>query len=137
MMFKSGSLETTITYLEMIEAPGHRPGPCPVKKTALLRADNTPVHFYRYLYETVGRDHIWYERNIMSDETLAALIHREGIEITVVYVGGAPAGYFELDLSDMPNVDLVYFGIIPDFISMGLGKWLLMTAIETASLTRE
>jgi len=131
-MTQSDMIETTITYLEMVDDPGHRAGPCPVKKTALLRTDNIPVHYYRYLYGTVGRDHIWYERQLMDDEMLSDIIHNEGIEITVAYVGGVPAGYFELDLSDLPTVDLAYFGLIPDFVSMGLGKWLLMTAIETA-----
>jgi len=126
------TLKTTITYLEMAKPARHWPGPCPVKKTALLRAENIPVHFYRYLYDTVGRDHIWYERSMMNDAALAEAIHKDGIEITVAYVGGVPAGYFELDFSALPAVDLVYFGIVPDFISMGLGKWLLMTAIETA-----
>lgn len=131
-MKECDAVETVITYLEMTEHPGHWPGPCPVKKTALLRAGNIPVHFYRYLYDTVGRDHLWVDRKAMSDEALAVAIHKDGIEITVAYVSGAPAGYFELDFSDMPTADLAYFGIIPDFVAMGLGKWLLMTAIETA-----
>jgi len=43
-------------------------------RVMLLKVRRPPVHFYRYLYETVGRAHVWVERTRMSDEALAAIV---------------------------------------------------------------
>ncbi len=125
-------VDTTVTLLEMTADPKHHAGPPPLKPFALLHVERPPVHFYRYLYDTVGRDWLWVDRKVLDDETLAGLIHKEGIEIFVPYAAGVPAGFFELDTSEPDRVDLAYFGIMPDFIGTGLGKWLLKTAIEMA-----
>ena len=36
----------------------------------------------------------------MSDEKLSECIHKDGIEIYVLYVKGVPAGYAEIDRCD-------------------------------------
>ena len=56
-----------------------------------------------------------------ADHALAA--HRSG---------GAPAGYFELKRCDDGSVEIAYFGLLPDFVGKGLGKYLLVRAIEEA-----
>jgi GNAT superfamily N-acetyltransferase len=50
----------------------------------------------------------------------------------VLYVGGQPAGYFELAPREDNVFELEYFGIIPVFQGRGLGKWLLAEAIRAA-----
>src|SRR5215469_18185247 len=91
------SIEDTVTYLEMFERPVPRPLPAPLGKLALMRAEECTVSFYRYLYETVGTPWVWFERRQLSDATLAAEIAKPTTKIFVLYVGGVPAGYFELD----------------------------------------
>ena len=44
----------TVTFLEMTAKPAALPPPQPKGKIAILRAENPPVHFYRYLYDTIG-----------------------------------------------------------------------------------
>lgn len=125
----------TITKLEMhARPPGLRANlPHADKARAmLLRVDPIPLHFYRYLYNTVGEQHVWVDRRRMDDAELAATVQAAGVEVYVLYVGGAPAGYAELDFRNKAAVELAYFGLIPDFIGRGFGTFLLATAIDIA-----
>lgn len=124
------TIETIVTYLEMRENP-HRHVPPPANlKLLLMRAEAPPVHFYRYLYDTVGDGLMWIDRKKLHDDELKAAITAEGVEIYVLYVSGVPAGYFEVDARGKPaDVELRYFGLISDFHGRGLGRYLLSEAI--------
>lgn len=125
-------LDDVITYLEMHERPRVPRVPAPLGKLALMRAESCTVSFYRYLYETVGTPWLWYERRLIDDAALAAEIEKPTTEIFVLYVGGVPAGYFELDAAPPRKSELRYFGLIPQFIGRGLGPFLLQAAIDRA-----
>ncbi len=127
------SLDVTITYLQMHQPP-RRPHAHAQsgRKMALLRAERPPLRFYRYLYETVGEPWLWYERRTVSDDALTTIIHDDRIEIFVLYVDGCPAGFFELDRRGLPDVELTYCGLVPDYIGQGLGLFLIDQAVEQA-----
>lgn len=127
------TVEVTVTYLEMT-SPEQRHGGVQgrAERTAILRAERPTISFYRYLYNTVGADWHWYERRDLSDEELAAIIHHPGVEVYVPYVYGVPAGFVELNRCVENEVEIAYFGLIPDFIGRGLGPWLLDWAIGHA-----
>jgi hypothetical protein len=116
-----GSLKVTITYLEMSTPPAQRSGFVPQRKLALLRAEAMPVHFYRYLYHQVGEPWLWYERRDLDDDALAAIIQDERVEIYVLYVGGVPAGFAELDRRRKGEIQLAYLGLLPEFIGQASG----------------
>ncbi len=128
-----GKIDTTITYLEMTERPTH-PHVVPPQgmKLALMRATRPSVAFYRFLYNTVGEPWLWYERRALDDVALSQIISDERVEIYVLYVEGVPAGYAELDRRQPPDIELAYFGLLPDYIGKGLGRYLLTWAIDTA-----
>src|SRR5437879_2747003 len=87
-----------ITYPEMHERPPLPGVPAPAgTKLAPMRAEAPTVSCYRYLYETVGTPWLWYERRLIDDASLAATIQKPTTEVFVLYAGGIPAGYFELD----------------------------------------
>ena len=119
-----------VTYLEMTERPTlpHLVPKAP--RHALMAAHDITVGFYRYLYDAVGRPWYWTDRKKLSDTELAAIVNDEAVEIYVLYVGGVPAGFYELDARDMPTVELAYFGIMPEFIGLRLGPYLLGQALE-------
>lgn len=126
-------LDDVITYLEMHEQPQTPRVPAPAGvKLALMRAENCTVSFYRYLYETVGTPWLWYERRLVDDAALGAEVGKATTEIFVLYAGGVPAGYFELDVAPPRETELRYFGLIPEFIGRRLGPFLLQAAIERA-----
>jgi ribosomal protein S18 acetylase RimI-like enzyme len=126
------ALEDVITYLEMLERPAGKRAPAPLDRLALMRAEDCTVSFYRHMYDTVGRPWLWFERRLVDDAALAALIAKPTIEIFVLYVRGVPAGFFELDTAAPRETKLCYFGLIPDFIGRRLGPYLLQAAIDQA-----
>jgi GNAT superfamily N-acetyltransferase len=130
-----GRLDDVITYLEMTARPVRPPVPMPSGKIALMRAETCTVSYYRYLYASVGEPWLWFERRIWSDERLAEHLAKPSIEISVLYVGGVPAGFFELDRELPEEVELAYFGLVPDFIGRGCGAYLLQAAVASAWAT--
>lgn len=126
------TLSTVVTYLEMTAKPTAPSLPRPAAKIALMRAETPGVAFYRFLYDTIGANWLWYERRIMADEDLANIIQHEAVEIYVLYVGGVPAGYGELDRRAAGEVELAYFGLMPDFIGRGLGRYFLSWLADQA-----
>jgi GNAT superfamily N-acetyltransferase len=131
MTEKETSVPTTVTYLKMEGRPSHPPPPRPLLRTAIMLAENPTTHFYRYLYNTIGRDYVWVDRRKWSDEKLAANIG-EGVELYVLHVSGVPAGMAELDFREADECTLAYFGLMPEFIGRGAGPWFLHQAIEIA-----
>ncbi|MEM8541380.1 MAG: GNAT family N-acetyltransferase [Pseudomonadota bacterium] len=124
------ALDTTVTYLEMSEhLVSHIQRPVNVN-AALLTTENIPLHFYRYLYFQVGIHWNWEMRLRLSDVALAKAIHSPDVEITVLYVDGTPAGFYEINRANHTATDLAYFGIMPHVHGRGLGKWFLSTAID-------
>ena len=129
----AGTLASTITSLEMTERPKHTPVPLPSQsKIALMRAHKPGAAFYRYLYDRVGEKWLWYTRRAMDDDTLRTIVDDERVEIYVLYFDGVPAGFAELDRRLPPDVELTYFGLLPEFIGQGLGPYLLGSAIDIA-----
>ncbi len=127
-----GKLKDTIVYLEMRAPPARPPPPAPMRPLALLRANAPTLSFYRYLYNTVGEPWLWHERRALDDAGLAAIVQDRRVEIFVLYADGVPAGYFELDRRQEPEVELSFLGLVPEFIGQGLGRYLLGGAVATA-----
>ena len=127
-----GMLELVTTYLEMRQRPRHPRVSITGRTLALVHAQRPPVHFYRYLYDTVGSPLLWWERRELSDETLATMLNDDRVELHVLQVDGVPAGFTELDRRQTGEVTLVHFGLVPDFIGQGLGLPFLGRVMEVA-----
>lgn len=127
-------IETVVTYLEMRTPPTRPAAPAPVGKLAILRAEAPTLSFYRYLYDTVGEPWNWTDRRVLPDDELGAVIRDPKVEIYVLYSGGVPAGFVELDKRREREVELAYFGLIPEFVGRGLGTFLLDWAVRAAWL---
>lgn len=125
-----GKIDVTVVYLEMAEPP-HGPNPPPAgRRLALLRAEAPPLSFYRWLYDAVGAPWLWVDRKRLGDAELARIIGDERVEIYVLYAGGVPAGFAELDFRRWPEAQLAYFGLLPEFLGRGLGRYFLRWAVD-------
>lgn len=125
-------IDTVVTYLVLDARPAQLP-PMPTSpRLAVMRAESIPLHFYRYLYSTIGGSWLWVERLDLPDEDLRLKIHKDGIDIFVLYANGSPAGYYELDFSDTERTRLVYFGLMQEWTGMRIGPWFLGSAIADA-----
>jgi len=122
-----GRLPITITYLEIAPADWTRRGLPPAVEVSIERVSSPTVALYRDLYDRVGRAWLWYERRLLSDQDLAALMAAPGHELHIARHDGALVGYFEL-LDD----EIVFFGLTLDYIGRRIGPWLLDRAIERA-----
>jgi hypothetical protein len=122
----------TVTFLEMHARPPGLPPPQPRGKIALLRAENPPVHFYRYLYNTIGDPYLWVDRRKLSDEDLASIIQHPLVELYVLYADGCPAGMAELDFRDGTAGQVAYFGLMPEFVGRHLGYYFLYQSVMIA-----
>jgi GNAT superfamily N-acetyltransferase len=121
-----------VTFLEMTAKPSALPPPTPRGKVAILRAQNPPVHYYRYLYNTVGDAYFWVDRRKLSDDALAAIIQDPKEELYVLYSDGNPAGFAELDMREAGIAQLAYFGLMPEAVGKRLGYFFLYHAIGNA-----
>jgi len=128
------TIDITITSLEMLSHPVRGPARAPSLSAPvmLLRANQPTISFYRYLYNTIGQDWLWYERRQMSDKTLSEIIHDKKVFVNVLYFGGVPAGYAELDTRFFPIIEVAYLGLLPEFIGRGLGRYIVDWAVDAA-----
>ena len=132
-------LDVTVTQLEIGRPPVHAPVRPPVMPRPLtfLRAHEPTASFYRYLYDTVGQPWLWFERRMFEDVALNAIIRDPNIGIYVLYYGGVPTGFAEIDARPEGSKPkdctlLAYFGLVPDFIGRGFGRFFLSATIEVA-----
>lgn len=125
-------LPARVTYLEMAQRHLHNV-PAPLcMSLALMRAKNCPIHFYRYLYQQIGRAHHWNLRRKQSDEEVLRIIQSEETILHILYVDGCPAGFAETGLSNTGQAEIVYFGIVADYQGRGLSRFFLSEVIATA-----
>src|SRR5262249_54433369 len=124
-------VDVTIYYLEML-APMRRVILPPREGLSVDHVQKPSVAYYRMLYNAVGKDYHWYSRGRLSDAGLGALVLDPLIENHVVHVDGAPAGFAELDRRTPGEIELVQFGLMPQFIGQGLGKYFLQWTVDKA-----
>lgn len=135
MSERAEPIDVVVTFLEMTSPPT-RYAPLPVgHQIALLKVKNIPLHFYRYLQDRVGRKWHWANALRLSDEELAASLHAPGRDIRVLYLDGAPAGFFDLKLHLPDHTELAYFGMMEQAMGQGIARWFLGAALEAAWAT--
>jgi GNAT superfamily N-acetyltransferase len=123
-----------VTFMQMT-VPAPRP-PEIFPDGAELSRQKLSVAAYRELYHQVGAPWLWWLREVMPDQMLARHLGSPQIIIYVLTVAGRPAGFFELDRGGWPDVNLNYFGLIPEMIGRGLGSKLLRAAINEVALIK-
>ena len=128
-----GHIVETVTSLEMFACPepARRPPALPAG-CRIERVVRPTVAFYRFLYNTVGEPWLWGGRRRWSDAALAERVQDERTEVWLLGVDGQPGGFAELDRRRPDDVELSYFGLLPDFIGRRLGPLLLRTAVHRA-----
>jgi GNAT superfamily N-acetyltransferase len=127
-----GEVKTRVWSLAMPARPPRPRASPPRPGIAVVEAKRISASFYRYLYDTVGAPWCWTGRRLIGDEELLRRLHVPGVEVDVLWVEGVPAGYAELSAEDMPAVWIAYFGLLPEFIGHGLGRYLLDWSVDRA-----
>jgi GNAT superfamily N-acetyltransferase len=121
----------TVTFLRMDHPPRDEARPLPAN--AEVRRDRwCTVEQYRSLYNKVGQQYVWWLRRMVPDHALAAMLRDARVSIHVLHIDDEPAGFYELDRTPWPAVNLSYFGLMPHAIGQGLGFAFLRHAIDTS-----
>jgi len=125
-------VEVTTWYLEQCDPGELRPAAVPTPEAPIIRAEVPSPELSRFLYTAVGGDHHWTERLGWTREEWANWLDRPGVETWIAYHRGNPAGYIEFDPQPEGMVEIVCFGLLPDFIGRGLGGHLLSYGMARA-----
>src|SRR5215469_17835021 len=132
MPTETQTVEVTRTYLQLSHPSDLKPANPAGGPVRIERAVECPVSFFRFLYTEVGRYYHWVDRLVWTDEEIQRHLARNAVSLWVMYCGGAPAGYFELERHDDGSTEIAYFGLLSCFLGRGLGKHLLTEAATQA-----
>jgi len=125
-------VEVARTYLELRDPARFRPAAALPAAARVVRRDACSPAEYRRLYTAVGGPWHWRDRLAWDDATLAAYLASPDIAVFELLIGDESAGYFELRRSAPDEVEIAYFGLVPDYIGRGLGGALLSEAVREA-----
>ncbi len=120
------------TYVEMRHPSELRPARPPDVPIRIERVTGCPPAFWRFLYTEVGRQYHWVDRLPWTDEQVREYLDDPAVSLYLMTAAGAPAGYFELRADAEGSVEIVYFGLLPQFTGRGLGGHMLTEAVTRA-----
>lgn len=126
-----GKIATVVTFLEMTERPAPRPV-LPRPDLSLRHVERPDPVWYRDLYRRIGEDWLWFSRLKLTDEELARVIRHPKVEVWVLAKDGTDGGLLELDRRTPGEVELLFFGLVPELVGGGVGRFLMERAIELA-----
>jgi GNAT superfamily N-acetyltransferase len=124
--------EVSTWYLEMRSPSELVPSRVPAWEHRFERVQRPNAAFARYLYTHVGGDWHWTDRLGWSKARWDAHLVREAVELHTLQLGGAPAGYVELERQADGNVLIAYLGLIDAATGKGFGGMLTTYAVRRA-----
>jgi GNAT superfamily N-acetyltransferase len=95
----------------------------------LLRVEEMTPAFYEFLGANGGEPRPWRELCERAGADPAAF---EDVEVFVLFLGGSPAAWFELDRGPGGGVELRHAGVLDGFAGRGLERHILARALEAA-----
>lgn len=123
--------ETTI-YLEMTDRSALVQAKTPSREISVMQVVDACPELNRFFYTAIGGDWNWIDRLPWTAQQWLASITRPGHETWVAYSEGNQVGYFELDGEPGADIELEYFGVLPQFTGQGIGGYLLTVAVNRA-----
>lgn len=126
-----GKIATVVTHLEMTQPPPrHSPR---IRPGWALREERAMApDAYRTLFRRIGEPWLWFSRLRMPDDTLAALLGDDATTLSVLESEGEDAGIIELSFREAGACEIVFFGVIPDLIGSGAGRFMMSHALFQA-----
>ena len=119
------------TFLEMRSKP-ILSSPVTTPDLALEPWRDADLVTYRALFKAIGENWLWYSRLVMPDHELTRIFRDPRIEIYRLLDRGTVAGLLELDFTAKDECELSFFGLVPEAIGKGSGRFLMAEAIRLA-----
>lgn len=120
-----------VTHLEM-RSPEALRGKQPPAGFTVTEVDPPEPELNRRWYCAVGAAWRWTDRLPWPGEQWRRHVEREELETWLGRLEGRECGYFELERQDGGDVEIAYFGLLPEFLGRGLGGPLLTAAAARA-----
>ena len=133
-MNKSASeiIKYRVTYLEMKKPPSFDWPKILKYKLNILKAENIPSWYFLFFYKQVGKKYYWTDWLNKSEKELNSFVSDKNVFFYTLIKDGWPAGFFMLDYREKQICNLSFLGLVEEAIGLGLGEYLLKTAILTA-----
>jgi GNAT superfamily N-acetyltransferase len=126
-----GKMPVVVTYLEMRTPPATSEMTAP--EGLSLRQVEPTLEWYRDVFSRVGsRDWLWYGRLKMDDDTLRTILDDPAVVLFTLEKDGRDEALLELDFRIEGACELAYFGLPPNLIGTGAGRFLMNEAIVQA-----
>jgi GNAT superfamily N-acetyltransferase len=127
-----GAVAVTVTSLEMTSAEEILAvGAIPASAT-WHRIETDKATPSRDFYLRVGAPWDWVDRQSWTSEQWRAWADRPEHHLLVCAQDGVDAGYAELEQQADGLVEIAYFGLLPEAIGRGLGRWWLAEVLAEA-----
>lgn len=122
----------TTTYLEMSSPKELRPkssaeGPLRIEECLTNQWQQS-----RSYYLAVGAPWAWNDKRFWTDEQWMEYAKAPTLRTFIAHLGDQPIGYFELHTSQTNEIEISYFGLLPNFVGRRLGGPLLSAVLEMA-----
>ena len=130
-------VEVVRTYLSMASLSQVRPGRAPQVPVALVPIAPCTVSEWRRLYSEIGGAWHWHDRDAWTDDQLASHLANSSISVYRVEAEcdgeTVPrAGFLELEIASDGAAEIVYLGLHSRVFGLGLGAWLVESAVNRA-----
>lgn len=124
-------VEETVTYLEMTSPDQLVPGRLPPAPVRLEKLDRASLPLLRSTQARIGAPHNW-TTSAWSDEQWEDWVSRPGLQTWIAWVDDEVAGMVELQVQPGGDVEIVVFGLVPEFVGKGFGGHLLTLGTRLA-----
>ncbi|MCE9532156.1 MAG: GNAT family N-acetyltransferase [Planctomycetes bacterium] len=122
----------TTSHFEMLSPAELRSKPAPRGGLGICLLPFPIPELNRFFYTAIGGDWFWIDRLPWTYADWMKYLDRPELQTWLITEAGVPAGYFELEMQPEANVEIVYFGLLRQFVEHGLGGWALSQAVEKA-----
>lgn len=129
-----GAVEVTVISLEMTD-PAQLVGaaaPAGARWEEVCAPVDARARLSRDLYRRVGADWHWVDRREWSQRQWRDWVDRPQHHLLVCRREDALAGYAEVEEQQGGDVEIAYFGLLPECLGRGMGTWWLSEVIAFA-----
>ncbi|MEA3445313.1 MAG: GNAT family N-acetyltransferase [Bacteroidota bacterium] len=123
--------EVTTFYLEMTGTEKFKPKAGFEKAMHIQEIENDAfINFM--LFAGVGLPWKWYSRLAWTPDDWKKYFNKNVCKTFLGFRNKQLIGYFELEIQENKNVEIKFFGLLPQFIGSGIGGYFLSHAINSA-----